>query len=75
MLRRANRRLVQLIELIDNANNMPILKLWDPLLSLLSSPHPEIVAHTCWIIGTAIQNNIKAQAAVSQMFKEISPFC
>ncbi|KIS02083.1 hsp70-like protein [Cryptococcus deuterogattii 2001/935-1] len=52
-----------LIELIDNANNMPILKLWDPLLSLLSSPHPEIVAHTCWIIGTAIQNNIKAQAA------------
>ncbi|OXH34057.1 hsp70-like protein [Cryptococcus neoformans] len=52
-----------LIELIDNANNMPILKLWDPLLTLLSSPYPEIVAHTCWVIGTAIQNNIKAQAA------------
>ncbi|KAK8858620.1 hypothetical protein IAR55_002849 [Kwoniella newhampshirensis] len=53
-----------LIELIDNANNMPILKLWDPLLSLLSSPHPEIVAHVCWIIGTAVQNNLKAQAAL-----------
>ncbi|WVQ83081.1 hypothetical protein IAT38_005219 [Cryptococcus sp. DSM 104549] len=53
-----------LIELIDNANNMPILKLWEPLLSLLASPHPEIVAHTCWIMGTAVQNNLKAQAAL-----------
>nr|ODN93980.1 hsp70-like protein [Cryptococcus depauperatus CBS 7841] len=53
-----------LIELIDNANNMPILKLWDPLITLLASPHPEIVAHTCWIIGTAVQNNIIAQAAL-----------
>ncbi|ODN81654.1 hypothetical protein L202_02053 [Cryptococcus amylolentus CBS 6039] len=53
-----------LIELIDNANNMPILKLWQPLLALLASPHPEIVAHTCWIIGTAVQNNLKAQAAL-----------
>ncbi|WWD18500.1 hypothetical protein CI109_102952 [Kwoniella shandongensis] len=53
-----------LVELIDNANNMPILKLWDPLLSLLSSPHPEIVAHSLWIMGTAVQNNLKAQAAL-----------
>ncbi|WVR06376.1 hypothetical protein IAU60_003407 [Kwoniella sp. DSM 27419] len=53
-----------LIELIDNANNMPILKLWQPLLGLLSSSHSEIVAHACWIIGTAVQNNLKAQAAL-----------
>lgn len=52
---------------------MPILKLWDPLLTLLSSPYPEIVAHTCWVIGTAIQNNIKAQAAVSQCSKKSVP--
>ncbi|WVF69149.1 hypothetical protein IAT40_003924 [Kwoniella sp. CBS 6097] len=62
-----------LIELIDNANNMPILKLWQPLLGLLSSPHPEIVAHTCWIIGTAVQNNLKAQAAlyINEAFPQI----
>ncbi|WVQ65813.1 uncharacterized protein L199_003991 [Kwoniella botswanensis] len=53
-----------LIELIDNANNMPILKLWQPLLSLLSSPEDEIVSNALWIIGTAVQNNIKAQAAL-----------
>ncbi|WWC62527.1 uncharacterized protein I303_105123 [Kwoniella dejecticola CBS 10117] len=53
-----------LIELIDNANNMPILKLWQPLLSLLSSPESEIVSNALWIIGTAAQNNIKAQAAL-----------
>ncbi|WWC88707.1 uncharacterized protein L201_003620 [Kwoniella dendrophila CBS 6074] len=53
-----------LIELIDNANNMPILKLWQPLLGLLSSNEPEIVSNALWIIGTAAQNNIKAQAAL-----------
>ncbi|WVW84637.1 hypothetical protein I302_106671 [Kwoniella bestiolae CBS 10118] len=53
-----------LIELIDNANNMPILKLWQPLLGLLSSPEPEIVSNALWIIGTTVQNNIKAQAAL-----------
>lgn len=52
-----------LIELIDNANNMPILKLWQPLLSLLDSREDEIVAQACWIIGTAVQNNMKGQAA------------
>ncbi|WWC70727.1 uncharacterized protein I206_104678 [Kwoniella pini CBS 10737] len=53
-----------LIELIDNANNMPILKLWQPLLDLLSSSETEIVSNALWIIGTAVQNNIKAQAAL-----------
>ncbi|KAL7423087.1 hsp70 nucleotide exchange factor fes1 [Cryptotrichosporon argae] len=53
-----------LIELIDNANNMAVLKLWQPLLALLQSPHPEIVRHALWVIGTAVQNNPKAQAAL-----------
>jgi hsp70-interacting protein len=53
-----------MIELIDNANNMTVLKMWEPILSLLDSPEDGIVAHACWIIGTAVQNNLKAQAAV-----------
>lgn len=57
--------MVQLIELIDNANNMTVLRMWEPLLALLDSPEDGIVAHTCWIVGTAVQNNLKAQAAVS----------
>jgi len=55
-----------LIELIDNANNMPVLKLWTPLLDLLDNKHAEIVRHALWIMGTACQNNLKGQAAVSQ---------
>ena len=55
----------QLIEMLDNANNMAILKLWQPLLGLLKSDQQPVVAHACWIIGTAVQNNLKAQAAVS----------
>ncbi|ORX40046.1 nucleotide exchange factor Fes1-domain-containing protein [Kockovaella imperatae] len=68
-----------LIEHLDNANNMAVLKLWEPILSLLSSPHETIVAHACWIIGTAVQNNIKAQSALyahnalSQILTVISP--
>ena len=53
-----------LIELIDNANNMPVLKLWQPLISLFGDPEPPIVEHACWIVGTAVQNNLKAQAAL-----------
>jgi hsp70-interacting protein len=50
--------------MIDNANNMAVLKLWEPLLELLKSSSPRIVAQALWIIGTAVQNNLKAQAAV-----------
>ncbi|ORY24290.1 nucleotide exchange factor Fes1-domain-containing protein [Naematelia encephala] len=53
-----------LIEFIDNANNMAVLKLWKPILELLQSPHPSIVSRACWVIGTAVQNNLKAQAAL-----------
>ncbi|BEI83019.1 hypothetical protein CcaverHIS002_0308870 [Cutaneotrichosporon cavernicola] len=52
-----------LIELIDNANNMPILKLWQPLLELINDPNDQIARHALWVVGTAIQNNLKGQAA------------
>jgi hsp70-interacting protein len=55
----------QLVEMIDNANNLTVLNLWQPLLALLQSPEQDIVKHACWICGTAVQNNLKAQAAVS----------
>lgn len=42
---------------------MVALKMWEPLLDLLNATEDEIVAHTCWILGTAIQNNLTAQAA------------
>lgn len=53
-----------MIELIDNANNLVALKMWEPLLKMLEDPEDAIVAHVCWIIGTAVQNNLTAQAAV-----------
>jgi hsp70-interacting protein len=53
-----------MIELIDNANNLVALKMWEPLLELLKDKEDGIVAHVCWIIGTAVQNNLTAQAAV-----------
>jgi hypothetical protein len=55
-----------LVELIDNANNMPVLKLWQPLLALVNDPIDEIARHALWVAGTAIQNNLKGQAAVSR---------
>ena len=57
-----------MIELIDNANNLVALKMWEPLLELLKDKEDGIVAHVCWIIGTAVQNNLTAQAAVSHLF-------
>ncbi|WOO77415.1 Hsp70 nucleotide exchange factor FES1 [Vanrija pseudolonga] len=53
-----------LVELIDNANNMAVLKLWEPLIALYDDKHPEVVRHALWITGTAVQNNLKAQAAL-----------
>ena len=62
---------------MDNANNMSVLGLWDPLLSLLNSPHQPIVSHSCWVIGTAVQNNLKAQAGVrlTRLMKSNSSSC
>lgn len=57
-----------LIEMIDNANNMPVLKLWEPLLKLVNDSVDEVARHALWVAGTAIQNNLKGQAAVSSPF-------
>lgn len=54
-----------LIELIDNANNMAVLKLWPPLIALFDDEEDVVVQHALWIAGTAVQNNLKGQAAVS----------
>lgn len=51
----------QLIENLDNANNLLPLNLWPSLISLLSSPEPELKKMAAWCIGTAVQNNEKSQ--------------
>ncbi|WFD18960.1 hsp70 nucleotide exchange factor fes1 [Malassezia caprae] len=52
-----------LIEQVDNANNMAPMGMWPAVRSLLDADAPEIQSATAWVIGTAIQNNDKAQAA------------
>ncbi|EXJ79731.1 hypothetical protein A1O3_08014 [Capronia epimyces CBS 606.96] len=51
----------QLIENLDNANNMEPLGLWTPLLSQLDSPVADLRRMAAWCLGTAVQNNEKAQ--------------
>ncbi|KIV85636.1 hypothetical protein PV11_01305 [Exophiala sideris] len=51
----------QLVEGIDNANNMEPLGLWSPLLSQLNSPVADLRRMAAWCLGTAVQNNEKAQ--------------
>jgi len=51
----------QLVENIDNANNLEPLKLWEPLLKELENEEGELRAMAAWCIGTAVQNNEKAQ--------------
>lgn len=53
--------LEQLIEVIDNANNMESLGLWTPLVGQLESQEPEMRRMAAWCLGTAVQNNFKAQ--------------
>ncbi|KAJ1023152.1 hypothetical protein NDA16_003305 [Ustilago loliicola] len=53
-----------LIEQVDNANNITSMKMWQPIISLLSASEPEIQTAAAWILGTAVQNNDKAQMAV-----------
>lgn len=61
-----------LIEQIDNANNITSMKMWEPLLGLLTGSEeshatsPAIQIATLWIVGTAVQNNDKAQMTVLQ---------
>ncbi|OJJ43794.1 hypothetical protein ASPZODRAFT_19097 [Penicilliopsis zonata CBS 506.65] len=51
----------QLIETIDNANNMEPLGLWTPLVQLLQHEEAEMRRMAAWCVGTAVQNNEKAQ--------------
>ena len=53
-----------LIESIDNANNMANMKMWQPIIALLHSAEPRIQTAAAWIVGTAVQNNDKAQVAI-----------
>jgi hsp70-interacting protein len=54
----------QMIENLDNANNMEPLGLWTPLVGLLESEEPDIRRMAAWCVGTAVQNNVKAQERV-----------
>ncbi len=51
----------QLIENIDNANNLEPCGLWAPLVGLLDSEEAELRRYAAWCVGTAVQNNVKAQ--------------
>ncbi|KAI9718911.1 MAG: hypothetical protein M1812_003795 [Candelaria pacifica] len=51
----------QLIETIDNANNMESLGLWTPLVEQLDNEEPDLRKMAAWCVGTAVQNNVKAQ--------------
>jgi len=57
--------LEQLIESIDNANNMESLGLWTPLMDQLDSEEAVMRKMAAWCLGTAVQNNGKAQDRVS----------
>lgn len=51
----------QLVENIDNANNMEPLGLWTPLLAQLDNASADLRRMAAWCLGTAVQNNVKAQ--------------
>lgn len=55
----------QLIESIDNANNLEPLGLWTPLVKLLEHEEADMRRMAAWCVGTAVQNNQKAQDKVS----------
>jgi hypothetical protein len=64
----------QLIESIDNANNLEPLGLWTPLVELLKHEEAEMRRMAAWCIGTAVQNNEKAQDKVCALLPARSCF-
>ena len=50
-----------LIESIDNANDLRPLGMWKSLLQFCQDPHEDMRFNALWCIGTAIQNNERAQ--------------
>ena len=59
----------QLIENIDNANNMESLRLWTPLVGQLDSSESDMRRMAAWCLGTAVQNNVKAQERVCSIYQ------
>jgi len=55
-----------LVQGIDNANNIAPLSLWEPLVELLKHEDAEMRSWAAWSVGTAVENNIKAQERVSR---------
>lgn len=53
-----------LIESMDNALDLQPLKQWPNLLGMLNDPSEDIRFHACWVMGTAVQNNLKCQRDV-----------
>ncbi|KLJ07791.1 hypothetical protein EMPG_16734 [Blastomyces silverae] len=51
----------QLIENLDNANNLGVLGLWEPLVEELAAEEEGRRMMGAWCIGTAVQNNVGAQ--------------
>lgn len=54
----------QLVENMDNANNMTPLQLWEPLIGQMQSEEAELRRMAAWCLGTAVQNNIRAQERI-----------
>lgn len=55
--------LEMLVENLDNANDLEKMKLWQPISDFLDDPNEEMRIQACWVLGTAIQNNPRSQAA------------
>ena len=53
--------LEQLVENMDNANVLGVLGLWTPLVKQLEEPEADMRRMAAWCVGTAVQNNVKAQ--------------
>ncbi|KAH9245104.1 hypothetical protein BASA81_017441 [Batrachochytrium salamandrivorans] len=53
--------LEMLVESLDNANDLTPLKLWAPIISLLSSNEVKMRMYGAWVLGTAVQNNPVSQ--------------
>lgn len=54
----------QLVENLDNANNLGVLGLWEPLVQELEAAEAGRRMMGAWCIGTAVQNNAGAQEMV-----------
>ncbi|KAI9103755.1 armadillo-type protein [Phlyctochytrium arcticum] len=56
--------LEMLVESLDNANDLQALNLWKPILSVLGGGEEvddRLKSFAAWVMGTAVQNNPKAQ--------------